>query len=260
MNKVSIKLQGGMCNYLFQIAAAYAYSKKHNKELFLIEEDSVKVHQHISSYKDNILNKITFSKKEPINWTVYKEPGFNYTEIPFIEGDVYLANYFQSEKYFLEYEKEIRELFSFPEDIVNRIKEKYKDLLLQNTCSIHVRRGDYLNFPNHHPVQNMNYYMKAVKKIGIDKTYLFFSDDIEYCKENFNMLPNCVFVEKNKDYEDLILMMNCDHQIMANSSFSWWGTFLNNNTDKIVIAPSNWFGKDLPNDTKDLYCEGWIKI
>lgn len=258
MNKVSIKLQGGLCNYLFQIATAYAYSKKHNKELFLVEEDSVKVHQHISSYKDNILNKITFSKKEPINWTVYKEPGFNYTEIPNIDGNVLLSDYFQSEKYFKDYENEIRYLFSYECEFSDEIREILKN---KNTCSIHVRRGDFLQYPNHHIVQSMNYYMKAIKQIGIDKTYLIFSDDISWCKENFNMLPNCVFVEGNKDYEDLLLMSMCNSNIIANSSFSWFSAWLNKNENKVVIAPKNWFGPAYSHyDTKDLYCEGWIKI
>ncbi len=131
-----------------------------------------------------------------------------------------------------------------------------------NTCSIHVRRGDYLNSPNHHPVQNMNYYMKAIKQMPKDSIFLIFSDDISWCKANFPDVPEkFIFVEGNADYEDLLLMSLCKNNIMCNSTFSWWGAWLNKNPNKKVIAPSVWFGPAYANhNTEDLYCEGWIKI
>lgn len=259
-DKVSIQLCGGLCNNLFQIACAYAYSLKHNKELVLVNEKFGMVHNSLNSYKDNILSKVNFVECYNFNdFKTYQEPFFHYQEIPFIEGNVLLNGYYQSEKYFKEYTKEIKELFSFPENILNNIKEKYKDVLKKDTCSIHIRRGDYLNLIDSHPIQSINYYMRSIKEIGIDKNYVFFSDDIAWCKQNFDALPNRIFIENQKDYEDLLLMSMCESNILSNSSFSWWGSYFNN-INKKVIAPSVWFGKSVPNDTKDLYSEHWIKI
>ena len=126
-DKVSIILQGGIGNNLFQIACAYAYSLKYNKELVLVNEKIGIVHNSLDTYKNNILSKVNFVEKYDVSkFKVYNEPEFHYTEIPNIEN-AYLYGYFQSAKYWEGYEKEIRELFSFPEEIVNSIKEKYKD-------------------------------------------------------------------------------------------------------------------------------------
>ena len=159
----------------------------------------------------------------------------------------------------IEYTKEIRELFSFSEEYKNSIKQKYKDLLEGETCSIHVRRGDYLKLPNHHPVQSLNYLMKGVREMPEDTKFLIFSDDINWCKQNFPNIPDkFIFIEGNSDYEDLLLMSLCKNNIIANSSFSWWAAWLNENVDKKVIAPSKWFGTaNSINNTKDLIPETW---
>ena len=143
------------------------------------------------------------------------------------------------------------------------INDELKGLLEnQNTCSIHVRRGDYLNSPNHHPTQNMNYYMKAIKKMPKDSVFLIFSDDINWCKQNFPDMPEKFkFIEGNKDYEDLYLMSACKNNIICNSTFSWWAAWLNSNESKVIMAPDTWFGPAYADwNTNDLYCEGWIKI
>jgi len=260
MNKVTTTLQGGIGNILFQIAVAYSYSKKFNKELILYKEGVVIVHKSIDTYEDNILKNIEFSN--PINSQIqHNENGFHYQEVPdYPDRNVLLSGYYQSEKYFKDCEEDIRkEFMSYDVDI----SEEMQDILSnENTCSIHVRRGDYLKSPNHHPTQSMNYYMKAIKKMPKDSVFLIFSDDIEWCKSNFPDLPEKFkFIEGNKDYEDLYLMSHCKNNIICNSSFSWWGAWLNRNLEKTVIAPSLWFGAALAShDTKDIYCEGWIKI
>lgn len=262
MNNISVKLMGGMCNYIFQIACTYAYSLKHNKKCIFTTDDSVVVHRHINNYKNNILKNVDFLNSYNFkNFKIFQENGFHYTEIPYIEGDVYLSGYFQSHKYFSDYEKEIKELFSYPIEMVDQMKLKFKDLLSKESCSIHVRRGDYVKQPQYHPVQSMNYYMKSIKKIGIDKTFLVFSDDIIWCKENFPKLDNFHFIEGQKDYEDFLLMTLCNHNIIANSSFSWWSAFLNKNNNSKIIIPKQWFGEAYSNwDTKDLYLKNWEKV
>lgn len=149
MNKVSIKLQGGLCNYLFQIAAAYSYAEKTKKECVFSIGDVTTVHKHISTYRDNILKNVDFVDNANFNgFKLYNEPCFSYIEIPKIDGDVYLQGYFQSEKYFKEYENEIRNIFQIPINICENISEfalsKFNvDIIKDDTCSIHVRRGDY---------------------------------------------------------------------------------------------------------------------
>ena len=268
MEEVTTKLAGGLGNYMFQIACAYIYGLKHNKKPIFTTDDSMVVHKHISNYKNNILNNVELVPNKTYgNQTTYNESGFEYKEIPQLQGNVYLNGYFQSERYFKEYSDEIKKLFQQPSSVFDNIVEKTLDsygidISVANTCSIHVRRGDYLNLPNHHPTQNMNYYMKAIKQMSKDTVFLIFSDDIAWCKQNFPDLPEKFkFIEGNTDYEDLLLMSLCKNNITCNSTFSWWAAWLNRNPEKKVIIPTNWFGPAYAHyNTEDLYCENWIKI
>ena len=139
------------------------------------------------------------------------------------------------------------------------LKKKYGDILKENLCSIHVRRGDYLGLPNHHPACPLEYYEEAMKQMDDSKIFLVFSDDFGWCKENFTN-SNVIFIEDNKDYIDLFLMTLCQNNIIANSSFSWWGAWLNQNENKKVIAPNKWFGKAIQHNTKDLIPPTWKTI
>lgn len=262
MGRISINLQGGLANNLFQINAAYAYSRKYNKELILLNQKKGIVHGSLNSYKDNILKNISLI--DSYNFSSFKsvrEPSFAFNELPSVPSDIILDGYFQSEKYFKEYRSEILDML-ISEEHVSELKKKYTNILNNNiTCSIHVRRGDYLKYPDIHPVQNFNYYMKAIKMMPKETVFLIFSDDIAWCKLNFPNIPEkFIFIDEQKDYEDLYLMSLCNHNIIANSSFSWWGAWLNKNINKKVIAPFFWFGTSATYDTKDLYCENWIII
>lgn len=258
MEIISCKLMGGLGNYLFQISTSYSISLRDNKNLLCDISDSVVPHKPYSKYTSNIFRKINFSN-DIGNFTPFGETGFNYSPIPNINGNVKLFGYFQSEKYFLNHRKEILEIFEIDEITEEKINQNYGDILSLDTCSIHIRRGDYLYQQQYHPIQTMEYYNEAIEKIGLDKHFLIFSDDIEWCIDNFNFLDNKTFVSNNLDYEDLYLMSKCNNNIIANSSFSWWGSWLNKNDDKIVIAPKNWFGSSYSHlETSDLYCEKWI--
>lgn len=260
MKETTIALAGGLGNFMFQIAAAYAYAKRYNRSVGFSAQQARGPHKGALEYEKNVLNGVDLWFI-PKNCRQIDEHVFHYTEIPnYPDDNVFLSGYFQSEKYFKDYEDEIRNLFmSYDINMSDDIKQL---LSSENTCSIHVRRGDYLNSPNHHPTQSMNYYMKAIKQMPKDSVFLIFSDDIEWCKQNFPNLPEKFkFIEGNKDYEDLYLMSHCKNNIICNSTFSWWGAWLNKNKDKIVIAPSVWFGPAYSNNnTEDLYCEGWITI
>jgi hypothetical protein len=161
----------------------------------------------------------------------------------------------------MDYRNEILELFKIDDETNQKLFNKYGEILNLDTCSIHVRRGDYLGLQNHHPIQPIEYYQKAINIIGEEKHFLIFSDDIKWCEENFSFLKNKTFVSENLDYEDLYLMSMCNNNILANSTFSWWGAWMNQNENKQVIIPSKWFGiSNLHLNTNDLFCDKWIKL
>jgi hypothetical protein len=256
---VSCYLQGGLGNYLFQIATAYSKSLDLNKKFVINPKNIQVVHKPITFYTDNILKNIVFDNNfNPIE--IYYEPYFHYTPIPDFMLPTQLYGYFQSEKYFKHNRDKILDFFSC-NNVIEKIYDKYKIALNNDTCSIHVRRGDYLNLIDHHPVQDMEYYKKAISIVGYEKTFFIFSDDIGWCKENFNFLDNVIYCENNKDYEELYLMSLCKDNIIANSSFSWWGAWLNKNDTKKVISPKKWFGPSKSNFVTDnIYCEKWVVI
>lgn len=252
---ITSNLVGGLGNYMFQMSAAYSLGLDNGVSCIFDNQTSVTVHKHLDSYKDNILRNLIYGKPSIKN--SYTEPFFHYQEIPFTLN-LRLNGYYQSEKYFKHNRDGILDLFSINTPNEKYINKKYGDVLKGKTCSIHVRRGDYLGLPNHHPSCSLSYYNEAISQMDVDN-FLVFSDDIEWCKENF-VGDEFIFVEGNTDYIDMWLMSLCDNNITANSSFSWWGAWLNQNTDKKVVAPKRWFGSAINHNTKDLIPESWITI
>jgi hypothetical protein len=257
---VSCFLKGGLGNFLFQIAAGQCVAWRDNKEFSCSTQLIHSGHSDISIYYNNIFKNVKFIN-DVINFSIHKEPFFHYIEIPAVEHNLILDGYFQSEKYFMNYVEQIHKFFEIDDSTKQYLNNKYEDILNENTCSIHVRRGDYLNLQHFHPVQPIEYYKKAINLFNKNTKFLIFSNDIAWCKHEFQFLENKFFIENNKDYEDLYLMSMCKNNIIANSSFSWWGSYLNKNVDKKVIAPKLWFGFGLSNNnTKDLYCSNWTII
>jgi len=255
---ISCYLQGGLGNYMFQIATTYSLSKDYGFDITFSTKNYLKKHNSINYYKNNVFRKLKFDLSFTQEF-LYTEPEFSYKKIS-IRDNTKLNGYFQSEKYFLHNRNLIIDLFSATDNDLSYINNKYKDILNKKTCSIHVRRGDYLNLQNHHPICAIDYYKSAINIIGNDHTFLVFSDDIGWCKKNFKG-NNFVFIENEKDYIDIYLMSLCDNNIIANSTFSWWGAWLNKNKNKKIIIPRIWFGNAKNNlPTKDLYPDGWIKL
>ncbi len=182
------------------------------------------------------------------------------------KGDGFYDGYWQNEKNFLPIRNKILETFTFPTFKDGKNKELVKLIASKKTVSCHVRRGDYLKDPVY-GVCTSEYYVKAINEINkkaSPELYCIFSDDIHWCKENLCDIigkdKEIVFVDWNngKDsFRDMQLMSLCNYNIIANSSFSWWGAWLNNHDDKIVIAPSVWMNKPMVNDP---LCDSWIKI
>jgi|688.fasta_scaffold26737_4 hypothetical protein len=261
-NLVSVNLKGGLGNYLFQIACVFDYSLKHNKHLILDEKLAHAVHNKISTYKDNVLSKLEFENFKIDDFKyLYCEKNFSYSKIPEIKDNLVLDGYFQSEKYFEHSEIKIKNLFKCDKNLENKLINKFPFVLEEKTCSIHVRRGDYLKLPNFHPIQTIDYYKESIEHFCPETLFLIFSDDIEWCKNAFSKINiKMHFIENNFDYEDLYLMSFCKNNIICNSTFSWWAAWLNNHEGKKVIAPKKWFGPDSPCNTNDLYCKSWIII
>lgn len=199
-------------------------------------------------------NLIKHSSEIPINHIYYENQfGFN-PETLQLPNATSLSGYFQTEKYFKFIESEIKEIFTFKDEI---IEEAGKYGPIENAVSIHVRRGDYLASPGHHPTQSIEYYVEAAKQFDKNSIFYIFSDDPEWCKNSLS-INNSVVIESGNPYIEMYLMSLCEGHIIANSSFSWWGSWLADS--KKTIAPSNWFGPYMQKDPSDVYCENWIVI
>tara|TARA_R110000751_G_scaffold273984_2_gene374844 strand:+ start:1562 stop:2335 length:774 start_codon:yes stop_codon:yes gene_type:complete len=256
---VTTLLQGGLGNQIFQVCAALSLALENNDEFKLDESTHLLPNQgrKCKNYIKNIFRNLNFSSNLLIK-NVYHEPQFNYKKINYLP-DLCLVGYFQSEKYFKEYSREVRDLLAPDPQTLSCIKNKYGEILKKNTVALHVRRGDYMNSPEYHPVCTLKYYNQAIQHFSRDSVFLVFSDDIKWCKSIFKG-DAFIFVENNEDYVDLYLISLCKHAIIANSSFGWWGAWLNNNKNKMIIAPQTWFGNSAQHNTKDLYCDGWVII
>lgn len=192
----------------------------------------------------------------------YNEAIFHYdSRFQTITDNTTLFGYFQSDKYFEKYEHIIRKDFTFKDQILDNVATFMKDLSGQKEIvSVHIRRGDYVNLQQFHPLCSEKYYNEAMNIMG-DCKFLIFSDDIQWCKNTFGNSRDIIYSDLPSHISDLCAMTMCDHNIIANSSFSWWGAWLNNNKNKKVVAPARWFGESYSDkNTKDIYCESWIKI
>lgn len=258
-NYVSSHLQGGLGNYLFQISAAYGVSKRDNKELKIDTSDISVIHSPLELYFNNILRNIKFGEINEFQFihNTHYAP-IKLINIPTINGNIKLDGYYQNEKYFKLYREDILNLFKIDSTTESYLTEKYSDVSFENSCSIHVRRGNYVDRQHFHPLQTIDYYKQSISIIGEETLFLIFSDDIEWCKTNLNFIKNKIFISGNLDYQDLYLMSMCNHNIIANSSFSWWGAWLNNHNNKKVIYPSHWFNNG--PDSSEIGGENWVKI
>jgi hypothetical protein len=289
---VYTQLIGGLGNQLFQYAAAKSLARRNDTEVVLDIGcfETYKLHkfslQHFNVRKTFASSRVqklvrkdhepyTFSERLfnrllPLKIDLYEEPYFQYNPdfLKLKRKEICLVGYFQSEKYFKDIESEIRKDFKVITPLSPKTAAMKK---LMDTCdavSLHVRRADYVTNDHTNSVHGTcdgNYYNKAVDYIKSKETtpvFFVFSDDIAWAKENIVTGAKTHFVDFNDadtNYQDLYLMSNCKHNIIANSSFSWWGAWLNGNKNKIVIAPSRWFNNS-PYDESDVVPENWIRI
>jgi len=262
---VSPRILGRLGNQMFEIATAYSLAIDNKCSLKVSTQNGIYTSQlgEIGSpydYKENIFRNVEFLENIS-DYDIWNEPSFSYSPINYkFEKNLYIEGQFQSEKYFKHNRSKILELFSCNENIKQYILSKYGEILSKETVSLHIRRGDYLLVPDYHPICGLDYYDKAISLFpNIDKI-LIFTDDSQWAKNVFTE-EKYIIISGEKDYIDLYMMSMCKHNIIANSSFSWWGAWLNNNPNKVVVAPINWFGTALSDyDTKDLIPSSWIKL
>ena len=248
---------GRLGNVMFQIAGTEYLGNKYNFKTGYFNLDSLIKSKHTNEY----LNMF-----ENFNWpSINHPPGLNFeasigffgcTEVPFhyepfnvVDNTTY-NSMFQSEKYFPN-RKFIQKLFEPSDEVKSYLKNKYGDV--SNYTSLHVRRTDYIQKASFHPPCSIEYYERALDMI--QGNVLVFSDDLNWCKENF-LGNRFTFISGNRDYQDLFLMSMCKNNIIANSSFSWWGAWLNTNKAKICLYPSNLN----PSNNFDFWPKEWVSI
>lgn len=257
---ITCRLTGGLGNQLFQIAATHALALRNNDTaVFNLELCHTPLQGNPSSkYKNNIFSKIKDIKNIEYD-VLYNEPKFSYNQLPYYNS-LLLNGYFQSEKYFEDCKEDIKKLFELPTDSKNKVKEFFNWWGINDKpiTSIHIRRGDYLKNPSFHPICSIDYYEKAMESIG-DSYFVIISDDMDWVKKNFRG-KHIIYSTFDNEIDDLTLMTLCDNNIIANSSFSWWGAYLNPNKNKKVIAPKEWFGPKGPKDIADIIPDTWVII
>jgi hypothetical protein len=256
---------GRLGNQMFQYACAYAVAKRNRAKLSISTYDAYSerpVNQLVETFR------LSSASHNDYTGVIHQfhEADFSYdARIENVPDGTDLVGYFQSEKYFCQYRSELLENeFVFNSDVLCRALDLRQGLSLDGeTCSIHVRMGDYKNLSSTHTNLGKDYYASALAAIPECNRYLVFSDEPIEAKRMLDRLGikrSDQFVYPDLDYAaSMCAMSMCDHHIIANSSFSWWGAWLSSNS-KTIIAPTQWFGPQGPQNWSDVYCSGWKKI
>ena len=241
---------------MFQVAATYALARDNNTECAFDFTREVKSQGNpASKYADSIFRGFT---SLPSGWKprmTYKERGLDYRSIMVIDG-MALDGYFQDEEYFVRYADEIRRYFR--DDTITEFLKGYYAGSLKNSLSVHVRRGDYLQLSDVFHVLGKEYYDEAIKTVCRAhkiEYILVMSDDIKWCRENLND-NRMVYISGHPDHHEMLLMSLCSHNVVSNSTFSWWGAWLGETRDKTIVAPDKW----LKNTQTNIIPERWVRL
>lgn len=293
---IIVKLIGGLGNQMFQYATGRHLSHLHKTDLLIdtsfldkdtngaytkrnLELDVFNLDLKFASKKDiqhfNLEKSTKISRTLQRNFpSLYKYVYAAETGNSFRKGflnfprNTYLDGFWQSELYFKNIRQILLNEFQ-PKALLNHDNEIWLDKISNcQSVSLHIRRGDYVNLKtanNFHGVISLEYYLNAVKFITQHESNIelfVFSDDLDWCRDNLKFENKTHFVdvnEKRNAYLDMFLMRNCKHNIIANSSFSWWGAWLNQNANKIVVAPSHWFA-DQNIKSPDIIPSTWTQM
>lgn len=274
-----IKMIGGLGNQMF-IYAFYLQMKKRFSDVYIDISDMVHYKVHYGYEMNEVFNlpQIEFRMNQPLKKVIEflffktilerKQNGaLKPYECTYIWPLIYFKGFYQSEKYFEEVKEDVRKLFTFDlkKANVKSLQVMQQILYEDNSVSLHVRRGDYLNLKHWDSIGcvcQLPYYRNALLKIKSmvsEPVFYVFSDDIEWVKQNLD-LDNAIYVDWNNgrdSWQDMMLMSCCRNHIICNSTFSWWGAWLNPHDDKIVIAPEQW-SKNIESNT--VVPQSWIKV
>lgn len=243
---------GRLGNQLFQVAATLACAAEAGDE-------AVFPPWHYAEYFRNPVRTETLPAS---GLPVWEQSGGHYSPLP-KQKDLDLLGYFQSARYFANVADRVRAHFQPSTAVAEAVEARYGALDFSRLVAVHVRRGDYLSMLDWFPVLPLGYYALAARLFGDDWRYLIFSDDPDWCRDCLlPILPHgsARIAEDAPDHLHLFLIARCAHQIIANSSFSWWGAWLNANPRKVVVAPCPWFGPDNPGDPTDVVPADWIAL
>lgn len=258
------KLQGRIGNIMFIAAAAASIAKKLNQEFCLACHTDYKlvggitIWEYVQQFRDNFLSRFDIIQELPSGLPIVKQNGFTYSELEFPNSDFILEGAFQTPKYF---DHEVVQKLFYNEKILADIKEANKEAFSEPITSIHVRRGDYCYIPHKLPPVSRSYIRHAMKMFPKGR-FIFISDDMKYCKKYFKG-DNIYYLENSSILYDLFAPSLCENNVISNSSFTWWGAYLNPHPDKKVIVPHPWFGKYAQNNksnVSDLVPDNWIQI
>lgn len=264
---VTCKLYGGLGNQLFQIFATIAYSLQHNIDfLFEYNENLGKRNTYWNTLLTSISDHVIITVPPT---TLVNQGTHGFVKLAAPKENIMLNGYFQSFKFFDDQLKTILKMID-----VEKFQKKY--IKQKNSISLHFRRGDYKDLQDCHPIMKIDYYVNSLNYILLldetldDKTIVYYfceEEDLESVEKDVVILKNefrdkFVFVRhlEHADWEEMISMSCCKHNIIANSSFSWWGAYLNRDPEKIVCYPSIWFGPLIQENTDTMFPEKWIKI
>jgi hypothetical protein len=296
---VITRLIGGLGNQMFQYAAGRALALRRGAALKLdvtgfaavgnhtkrrYELDSLPIHASAASdvdlalfdraskarslRLDRVLRSLRVGRRDGA-WPIYREPHFQFDPtMPELQAPVYLDGYWQSERYFSDIAGVLRQEFAAEAPSDRENEALAAGINAVNAVSLHVRRGDYVDDPNtnrFHGICSAGYYQRAVDYVTtrVGAPHLFvFSDDPQWTRANLRFAVPVTFVDANpphRGYLDMRLMARCRHHVVANSSFSWWGAWLNPSREKVVVAPRHWFSAS-GNDTSDLLPPNWVRL
>ena len=272
----SVFLMGGLGNQLFQLFALLAYTKTYNKTPIIKYSETLNIGVTRPTYWNTFLSNLKkYTTSNTITLPMLKESSFTYSVIPNVQQPFQLYGYFQSYKYFQDYYKYINDEIGI-DNLRTDILNEYIHYFNTNTTnvSMHFRLGDYKHKQHQYPVMPVTYYIKSIehiiKQLNIDNfNVLYFCQEednktvdisIKVLKMKFPKLSFTKADDKVDDWKQMLLMSNCQHNIIANSTFSWWGAYFNSNKDKVVCYPSKWFGPAIKHNVSDLFPETWNKI
>ncbi|PXV62509.1 glycosyl transferase family 11 [Dysgonomonas alginatilytica] len=282
---ITLIISGGLGNQMFEYAAGRALSLRHRTnlsiDLYILNKKTKATIRNYELIVFNIETPITSSIFNKIavkgfgllkssntrrillsNTGIFRDEKAQCYDSRFkkLSEKMTLFGYFQNENYFRDISEQLRTDFTFQAPLIGRNDEIRSLIELNTSVSIHIRRGDYSNTNSNLPILDISHYKKAIEYISsqISNPYFFiFSDDIDWVKNNLDLSDsNHQFIDWNKNknsYIDMQLMSLCKHNIIANSSFSWWGAWLNTNPDKLVIAPDKWYKGD-----NGIYPDGFL--